>query len=260
MGVLLSWTNLAETAPEISCDSEAAGLGLRALLTPQIADVWRSDGWGAATITLDVDLGADRDVRVVAIAAPRDGLLPSASATVRLTASTVSASGTEALDTSAVAFGMTAAAACWAWCGAAAPVSARYWRLAFAGTSGDAYLQLGRLWIGPALVTSRAVSYGWREAAQDSGITSRSALSGIRDARRGRGLRQVEWPLLALTSTDAAEVARAATEAATTGQVYGARDHLTPSAGLFGAFAAPPSVQRIAYPVWSTTLSIIEDL
>ena len=78
MGILLSWSNLAEgSAANLAVSSEAAGLGLRAVLTPQISDIWRSAAWGATTINLDVDLGSAQSIGLVAIAAPRDGLLPS---------------------------------------------------------------------------------------------------------------------------------------------------------------------------------------
>lgn len=88
VGILLSATNLAEgSAANLAVDSEAAGLGLRAVLTPQISDVWRSAAWGATTINLDVDLGSAEAFNVVAIAAPRDGLLPGASALISLGAS-----------------------------------------------------------------------------------------------------------------------------------------------------------------------------
>ena len=78
MGILLSWTNLADAAGvNLTVDSEAQGLGLRAILTPQIADVYRSLPWGATTITLRVDLAAIRTINAIVLAAPRDGLLPS---------------------------------------------------------------------------------------------------------------------------------------------------------------------------------------
>ena len=83
MGILLSWVNLLESSGVVlSASSEAAGLGIRSVLTPQIAEVWRSGSWGATTIDIDVDLGAVQPINALAVAAPRDGRLPSAAATV----------------------------------------------------------------------------------------------------------------------------------------------------------------------------------
>ena len=66
MGILLSWSNLAEAeAVNLSVDSEAPGLGLRAVLTPQIAEVWRSNAWGATVINLRIDLGEARGAESV---------------------------------------------------------------------------------------------------------------------------------------------------------------------------------------------------
>jgi hypothetical protein len=88
MGILLGWQNLLERAGVVlAASSEASGLGIRSVLTPQIAEVWRSGAWGATTIDIDADLGSVQPINVVAIAAPRDGLLPSGAATVALQAS-----------------------------------------------------------------------------------------------------------------------------------------------------------------------------
>ena len=88
MGILLGWQNLLEQAGVVlAASSEAPGLGIRSVLTLQIAEVWRSGAWGAATIDIDADLGSPQPINVVALAAPRDGLLPSAEATVTSQAS-----------------------------------------------------------------------------------------------------------------------------------------------------------------------------
>lgn len=100
MGILLRWTNLADAAGvNLTVDSEAQGLGLRAILTPQVADVYRSLSWGATTITLRVDLAAIRTINAIALAAPRDGLLPSTGASVRVTADAALPDGNGSLDT-----------------------------------------------------------------------------------------------------------------------------------------------------------------
>jgi hypothetical protein len=153
MGILLSWVNLADAAG-LTASSTAGTLSVSNLKAPQIVEVWRSGAWGATTLDLRADLQSAQSFRFVAIAAPRDGVLPNTLSTVRLTAgSTLDA--TNALDTGAVALGSVMAAhGLWCWVGSAA-VSARYVRLQFTGTAADSYLQLGRLWIGPALVTAR---------------------------------------------------------------------------------------------------------
>lgn len=99
MGILLSWANLVEgSAANLAVDSEAPGLGLRAVLTPQISEVWRSKPWGATTINLDIDLGTAQAVNLVALAAPRDGLLPGSGALVSLGASALAAPNTANLQ------------------------------------------------------------------------------------------------------------------------------------------------------------------
>lgn len=260
MGAVLSWRNEIErSGAEISTDSEVVGLGVGSLLTPQIAEVWRSAAWGATTLNLRADLGAVRTLRLIALAAPRDGVLPSAGATVRVTASAVALDGAEALDTGAVPLTM----APWGlWCHlAAADVAARWLRVRLTGTAADSYVQLGRLWAGPALVTTRAAGYGSERAAQDSGANQRAALTGARYGRRGAVYRRLSWPLPSLTAADADALVQAAAAAGTTGQVFAARVHTDcAGTGAFGHLSEIPAPRRIAHGVWSATISIDEDM
>jgi hypothetical protein len=121
MGALLSWANLAD-AGTVTVSSQATDLGPAGLLTPQMNDVWRSGSLGAATVWVEVDLGSAKTVHVVAIGAPRDGVLPTSSATVRLTAGSASG-GTTALDTGGATFTMSPWGV-WGW-RSAAGISAR---------------------------------------------------------------------------------------------------------------------------------------
>lgn len=262
MGILLSWTNLAEAAAtNLTVDSEAQGLGLRAVLTPQISDVWRSAAWGATTINLRVDLGTAKSVQFVGIAAPRDGLLPSSAATVRLTADADALDGATALDTGAENLGTAMAGfGLWAWVGAAA-ISARYLRLRFTGAAADAYLQLGRLWVGPALITTRQASYGFSIGASDPGSTARANVSGVRDAQRGRPYRSLSFAMDTLTLTEAAEIETAALTVGSTGQVFAARLHSEAHrTGCFGVFTRAPTLTRINHLLSRADFVIEEDL
>ena len=103
MGLVLSWVNLVDAAAtSLYADSEAGGLGVQALRSPPLSEVWRTGLWTSTAITLDVDLGSAQAIGVIALAAPRDGMLPSSLALLRVTASTASPSGTEVLDTRGV--------------------------------------------------------------------------------------------------------------------------------------------------------------
>jgi hypothetical protein len=260
MGILLSWSNLAEgSAANLAVSSEAAGLGLRAVLTPQISDIWRSTAWGATTINLRVDLGSVQSLGLIAIAAPRDGLLPSAGATVRLTADAATLDGGAALDTGSQSLG-TAMASFGLWA-SAAPISARYLRLQLTGAASDAYLQLGRLWVGPALVTMRQASYGYSIGASDPGSNARAPLTGVRDVQRGRPYRTLAFTGDTLTTAEAAQVEQAALAAGSTGQVFAARLHTDPArTGCFGVFSRAPTLTRVANALWRADFSLEEDL
>lgn len=137
----LSWAD--QFGASISTDSEVEGLGVRSLLTPVLAEVWRT---GPGTIrNLAVDLGAVRGITVLALYAPRDGLLPYPGATISVALSAVSAGGTDA-GFSSDALDMTRGY--WALV-FPQPVSARHIQISI--SSAQPYLQFGRLWIGPSL-------------------------------------------------------------------------------------------------------------
>jgi hypothetical protein len=259
MGILLSWVNLADAAG-LTASSTAGTLSVSNLKAPQIVEVWRSGAWGATTLDLRADLQSAQSFRFVAIAAPRDGVLPNTLSTVRLTAgSTLDA--TNALDTGAVALGSVMAAhGLWCWVGSAA-VSARYVRLQFTGTAADSYLQLGRLWIGPALVTARQAAYGFSFGAADPGANARAGVSGVRTVLRGTPYRRLAFSVPTLTTAEANDVIAAAETVGTTGQVFGARLHTDAAAtGAFGHFSEPPAAVRVSHLLWRADFAIEEDL
>jgi hypothetical protein len=415
MGILLGWQNLLEQAGVVlGASSEAPGLGIRSVLTPQIAEIWRSGTWGATTIDIDADLGAVQPINVVAVAAPRDGVLPSAAATVALQASasappsrtnlqtnpstivpgggtyitdanttnlgavdgptggtgarrlgSASATGAnvwiarathlpvvggmpyrlsvwcrsnaaaptrggmldadeytgttffrrtwgpampnavdgtwrffsrvltlhpnttnlqvyfasgfgtgaeievadisivrlaESIEIGAQALGLTPYGL-WGWC-AAAPASARYLRLSFTGSAADAYLQLGRLWAGPAMITTRAAALGHSLSAIDPGSSVRVGVSGLRVAQPGTTYRAQQFSAPLLTTAEATELQKAALAVGSTGQFIAARHHLDlAGTAIFGSFAGTlPSIQRIAPSLWRAEFSIEEDL
>lgn len=416
MGILLGWQNLLEAAGVVlASSSEAAGLGIRSVLTPQLAEVWRSGAWGASTVDIDVDLGSAQGINVVAVGAPRDGRLPAAGATVSAQGSTLAAlsranlqgspgsividnvsfsRGVNATDLGAVTGPLGAAGArrfgsasatganCWVgrsgsgvpmiggqavtlqvwarvngtplptrgtvmtvdeyngatflrrWVGpsllgadatwrqfsttittrsdctalgvfwvegwqtgaqvefaspslvkvgetlnlaaapltlaplgvwawaSSSPILARYLRLSFTGTAADAYLQLGRVWAGPALITGRAASYGHRRGAVDPGRNDRAGVSGLRVAQRGQPYRVASFAAQALTAAEALQVEAAALAVGTTGQVFAARNHLDlAGSGMFGAFTtAPPETERTARNLWRADFTLEEDL
>lgn len=256
MGVLLSWANLTTAVTLSSAHSTASGFDLASLLTTPINDVWRSASWGATTITLDVDLGTARTVNVVAIAAPRDSTLPSATATVTLTAGTTQG-GSTALNTGSQTLGLSPWGV-WGW-RSTAGVSARWWRLALTGTASDTFLQLGRVWVGAALITTRGYAFGATRGGRDPGVASRSGLSGTRYATLGRTYRVERLTLPALSSAEATSVETAAAAVGATGQVFLARSDATLGQGLFGCFSEPPSVSRPYPQLLSADIQVEED-
>lgn len=415
MGVLLSWENLLEAATTtFNSPSEVAGLSMRSILTPQLAEIWRTGAWNSTTIDLDVDLGSSRQLNVAAVAAPRDGVLPSTSALVQFQASNIAApsrvnqqtnpgtvvigsgyaAGVNATDLGAVSgpggttggrrFGSSVAngancwvsaspqlqpvvggatyrLTCWVRSNAAAPtrgtvltvdeysagifqrrisgipmtsnavnstwkqfvrtltllpsttqivvyyiegwqtgaeielddteivrtaefdsgaqsfslqpwgvwgyafpstVTARWLRFSFTGGPSDAYLQLGRAWVGPALITNRKVAFGHAQGAADPGTATRAGISGVRVFQRGQPYRLHRYGLSLIPTAEAERIEQMALAVGSTGQVLAARNHLDlAKTGMFGCFGqGAPSIIRDTPTLWKADFSVEEDL
>lgn len=254
MGALLSWINRLDHGSVTV--AAASGLESAGLLTPQINDVWRSLTWNASTISIAAALAGSFPVNVVAVAAPRDGALPTGACTIRIKAGS-SAGASTALDTGSLSFSLSPWGV-WGW-RSVAGVTAQYWTIEVTGVASNPFLDLGRLWIGPALITSRGYAFGAARGGRDPGTVSRSALTGTRYARLGRTYRAERMTLPALTSAEATQVEAMAAAVGTTGQVFAARSDASLDEGIFGAFTEPPAVVRPYPQVWTADLQIEED-
>ncbi len=259
MGAVLSWKNWAEqTGASLTVSSEATGLGPRGMLTTQVQDVWRSGTWNNVTsVTVDIDLGTSRAIKTIAFAAPRDGVLPPTGSTVALRASMSSQTGTDALNVAAATFTLNPWGV-WAW-RSVAGITARYVRITFVGTVSSNYIQLGRVWVGDALITQYSYAYGHGRSFRDPGATSRAGITGIRYATRGIPYRveRIGFPIL--TQTEASTLVSAVGEVGTTGQVFFAREEEYLGDGMFGTFSEVPVVNRQLEDMWTTDFQIEED-
>jgi hypothetical protein len=260
VGAILAWENAAAgAAAEISTTSEAAGLGIRSVVTPQIADVWRSGLWtGGNTISITVNLGVVRsDLRLFLLAWPRDGVQPSAAARVRLAAA--SSAGVEVFNSGLLPL-VTAGTGLWVFLAPAA-ITAQFVTFTFTSGAADRYLQIGRVWVGPALVSSRAVSYGQSRGYIDAGSNERAGVSDIRYAMRGAVRRRVQWSFPGLPEADALALDSLALMAGTTGQVFGSPFEAMPARdGVLGHFTETPAPKLATFRRWSSDISIEEDL
>lgn len=264
MGAVLSWKNWAEqVGTSLTVSSEATGLGARGMLTPQVQNYWRSGNWKQFTdAIIDLDFGTNRAIKVIAVAAPRDGALPPSGTTITFSASITSQSGTDALSVLAAPFTLNPWGV-WGW-RSAVGITARYVRLRFASpvpplSPDTSYLQLGRLWVGDGLVTTDSYAYGHARSFRDPGLASRAGLTGVRYATRGLPFRveRIAFPIL--TENEASNVITAGSEVGTTGQVFFAREEAYLGEGLFGHFSEVPVVNRELEDLWTTDFQIEED-
>lgn len=262
MALLATENLLNRPLAEISASSEAEGLGVRALLTPQLSDVYRSGPWmPGASVTISADLGEDRDCQLFLLAAPRDGVLPSAAAQVRVYAALAPLSNPlEAPFYSGfvpAAFGPNGLLAFVP----PEPVRVRYVEWRFIAGAADRYLQLGRAWVAPLVISSRAAGYGQRRGVIDAGVNDRAGLSGVRYATPGARRRFTRWTYPQIPRADAEALDAAALEAGTTGQVFGSPWNADPARhGVLGHFSALPEPTRITPQRWSADIAIEEDL
>ncbi|MBU8544001.1 MULTISPECIES: hypothetical protein [Roseomonadaceae] len=261
MGTLISWVNLADAAAEISATSEGAGLGVRNLLTEPVAEVWRCPPLASgAAAHVNVDLGGARTIGLVALFAPRDGLLV-AGYSVRLFLSAVAAGGDDVADVALAPLDLPAGRGAWRYV-LPVPAEVRFIQLRFVSGGAGEYLQLGRLWIGPDF--RPAVPFSRTDHARgviSAGLAERSTISGILSAQRGATLRNPTFSLPLLTDAEADVVEDMALAAGNFGQVVASPRTQAGAAGfVLGRFETPPS-PRIVTPLrWSASFSVVEDL
>ena len=205
---------------------------------------------GTRAATLDIDLGAAQPVRVLALAAPPDGRLPSAGSLIRVTAGS-SAGAADLLGTGNLPLAMPRGY--WAWVGAAV-VTARYWRVQINWPGSQPYLQFGRLWLGDALVPAANPSAdGYEPAASDDVATV--------------PVRRESWQILRLSESEADEVERIGLAVGTQVQVLAIpRTERAAYTAVIGKFATiPRTVPRQAWAsgqatrLYSTTLIVQGD-
>lgn len=197
---ILSFVNLADTAI-LSVSSQAGDLGAANLADPIIQRPWRASsgsGWCQA------DLGSSLPIGVISLAVSRLGLMLGASDTVRLQLDNTTPGTGAVYDSGAVDSGIVPAFG--SWLHYFSPiVSARYVRLTF--SSANAYVQIGRLWIGVYLQPTYNIGYGWGREWSDASIITKVSKSGIRFRNPGPRFRTltVAWNYLNPAEADAME-------------------------------------------------------
>jgi hypothetical protein len=249
MPSLVSGTSWADQpGVSIDTDSEAEGLGVRSLLTPVLGDVWRTTGSGdvPGQRRLSVDLGVRRPVRVIALQAPRDGLLPEAGATIEVSISG-NAAGSSGLGFLAAPLAMPVGY--WIWT-LDATLQVRYVQIILIST--QSYLQFGRLWIGDAMLTPSYVA----ESGYDPAVS---------DAAGEPTRRRVQFTMPGLTEALADQLEGIGLDAGTQRQILAIprveRGDRTAVLGKLTAIPAPKprSAWNQGGQMHTATLSIQED-
>lgn len=161
-----------------------------------------------------VDFGAPREVGVLALAQPHDagGLDPmgeplghlDAADTVRHRLDLAAAGEGAALDTGTVpcrvarGYGLHVHVL-------AGPVTARYWRLDLSAPSlgVPGFVDLGRVWAGPALRPANNFAFGWRDLWADATAATTVSRSGLRVRDLRHRQRRLDLAFPALTAAEA---------------------------------------------------------
>lgn len=257
---LLSWINWLDRAGVgISSSSSVAQLVAGRLAAPQLADRWRTVP-GVVTPTLTVDLGAAREVGVIALAQPADaggvdadgfprGLMQ-ASDTVRHRLDLVTPGAGALLDTGAVPGGWAPRVGMHAH-RPATPITARHWvcdlnAASLAVTPG--WIDLGRAWIGPAWVPGRNFAFGWSRRAADGGSVRQNPRSGLEFPDMAFRQRVLTFAFNLLDAADEERLAELQDIAGRTRQVLFLADPAAPAASRNWALGYLAEVAPITQP------------
>ncbi|RVT97891.1 hypothetical protein EOD42_08865 [Rhodovarius crocodyli] len=261
--LLLSWVNwLDRPGVSITTNSETGGLGVTRLADPILRRRWRSAA-GIINPVLTVDLGALREVGVLALAQPDDaggvdamgdarGWMRSTDE-VRHLLDAATPGGGGVLDTGAQPGGWVPGYGMHMLVPPAA-LSARQWRAEIGGWSlaaGVGYLDLGRAWIGPAFRPARGnYAYDWGWAMEDGAVVSTNSRSGLDFVDRGPRRRLLTFTLPTLTTAEAEAVRELQRIAGTGRQVLAAIQPDTPAQQANWIIGRLTEIQPITQPAF----------
>jgi hypothetical protein len=218
MTCLLSFTNwLDRAAVSITASSEVLQLGSANLREPSLRARWRTLP-GETDAALTVDLGAAREIGVLALVQPPDaggwdadgearGWMASTD-TVRHRLDLSTPGGDGVLDTGAQAGGWAPGYGVHTHVPPAA-LTARHWRMDLSAPSLAAvpgYVDIGRAWIGPAFRPLRNFAYGASRARVDSSRVQVNPRSALEAVDVGTMQRVVRFSLASLTEDEAEAV------------------------------------------------------
>jgi hypothetical protein len=254
--LLISHVNLAD-AGTLSTASEITTLPVANLQDRIVAKKWRSNA--DLVPTVDLDLGAAHDIRVLALA----GCNLASTDTIRVRLSLTGAGNSEVLDTGADPCGVVDGYGFWLLVLAAA-VSARYVRLDFAASAPLTYVEAGRLWVGDAVQPARNYGYGGAEQWNDDSIVQRAPRSGAEYVERGPKWRSWAFALPALTAAEGrGTVKELLRVAGISGQVLAVPDPdsaYAPKEALIGRLARALPIQHPHFDIRSAAFEVFEGL
>jgi len=194
--LILGYNNLIDGAT-LSGGSWSESLPLANLKTRLLSKVARSSNAQAASTLIDIDLGSSKSVR--AFGAIRTNLSVSG-ASYRLRGSNDITFATGLYDSGSVAANAQTPDLI---IGLAATTNARYWRLEITDAANAAgYVQIGRLFIGPALAPADNYSKGAEIGYRSNSSFSRS-IGGVKYFDRRTGERVFSFQLDWLTDAEA---------------------------------------------------------
>lgn len=200
MNGVLSFANLADIA-DLSASSASGDLSPSNLADPIIQRPWRGV---SGSEWCQADLGSSKPIGLVAIVIPRSGLMLGSADTIRLQLDDVTPGSGAVYDSGPAASGIIPSIGTWL-AFFASPLSARYVRLTFA--TGNAYVQVGRLWVAAYLQTQRNFSFSWGREWSDGATITKAPKSGIRFRNSGPRFRtlSIAWNYLSPDDATAME-------------------------------------------------------
>ena len=146
-------------------------------------------------------------------------------------------------------------------------VSPRYWQVDISAPSLAAagYLDLGRMWAGPAITMTRNFAYGWQDVYQDGSIVTETQRSGNEYVDLGPPKRVMVLAYDALTEAEAkATVKELQRVAGRSGQVLFIPDPANttylPTQAILGRLKEVIPITQPNYATYSTTFTITQTL
>lgn len=249
----------SEQGTVISATSEVEGLSAANVATPIIGEPWRATCRPADDFTVYITFTNFRSIDVICVVFPRNSASTPPIGSIEIT-SLVESDGYTQLAFESLNVDRRHGYYLYKLQERKSVASLALRFFASAENFEINYIDVGRIWCGPAFFPDRDFEYGWTRQWEDSGTNIYAPKSGARFSDSGikRRVASVSFP--AINGSDAEEMFNADYDVGSTGQMLFCSDYRSPSRNTIIGTMELSSMSKVSFPASQKTYTIKEDV